>query len=128
MPEFATLMRRKENEDALELHLASWTANYAAKEIMYKLQTAGVPAGVVEKAEDVQNDPQLTHRHYFWKMNHREIGEHSYEGPPFRLSKTPADLNRAGPCLGQDTEYVCRNILGIAEESFSQLLADGVFE
>jgi benzylsuccinate CoA-transferase BbsF subunit len=128
MAEFATLMRRKENEDALELHLASWTVNYTAEEIMYKLQAAGVPAGIVAKAEDVQNDPQLAHRHYFWKLHHREIGEHSYEGPPFMLSKTPAELNRAGPCLGQDTEYVCRNILGIDEESFSQLLADGVFE
>ena len=127
-PEFATLLQRKKNEDQLEQQLARWTINYTAEEIMYKLQGVGVPAGVVEKAEDVQNDPQLAHRHYFWQLGHREIGKHTYEGPPFRLSKTPAELNRAGPCLGQDTEYVCRNILGISEELFSRLSADGVFE
>ena len=128
MPKFATLLQRKENEDELEQRLAQWTIDYPAEEIMYKLQEVGVPAGVVENAEDVQNDPQLAHRHYYWELDHPEIGKHHYEGPPFRLSQSPPELNKPAPCLGQDTEYVCANILGFSDELFSELSADGVFE
>jgi len=127
-PEFATLLQRKKNEDELEQRLAQWTIDYTAEEIMYKLQEVGVPAGVVEKAEDVQNDPQLAHRHYYWELDHPEIGKHHYEGPPFRLSGAPPELNKPAPCLGQDTEYVCTDILGFSDGLFSELSADGVFE
>jgi len=127
-PRFATLLSRKENEDELERQLARLTINYDAKELMYKLQEAGVPAGVVENGEDIQNDPQLAHRHYFWELDHIEIGKHSYEAPPFRLSKTPAELDRPGSCLGEDTEYVCTEIFGMSDELFIALLRDGVFD
>jgi len=127
-PKFSTLPLRKKNEDELEQLMAQWTLEYDAKELMYTLQEAGVPAGLVENGEDIQNDPQLAHRHYLWELDHTEIGKHSYESPPFRLSKTPADLNKPGPCLGEDTEYICSEILGISNEQFIELLAQRVFE
>ena len=127
-PRFSTFLSRKKNEDELEHLLAQWTINYDAEELMYKLQKAGVPAGMLENGEDIHNDPQLIHRHYLWELNHPEIGKHSYETSPFRMSKTPAELYKAGPCLGEDTEYVCTKILGIPDELFIELLGQGVFE
>lgn len=126
--QFSTLLMRKKNEDELEQMLAQWTINYDAKELMYQLQEAGIPSGITENGEDIQNDPQLNHRNYFWRLKHAEIEEHSYEAPPFRLSETPAELNKPGPCLGEDTEYVCTKILGVSDNDFIALLSDGVFE
>ena len=127
-PRFGTLLGRKKNEDELEQLLAHWTIDCDARELMYKLQKLGVPAGVVENGEDIQSEPQLVHRHYLWELDHPEIGKHRYESPPFRLSKTPAELNKPGPCLGEDTEYVCTKILGMSDELFIELLTEGVFE
>jgi benzylsuccinate CoA-transferase BbsF subunit len=127
-PAFATLLERKKHEDELERLLAQWTINYDAEELMTKLQRAGVPAGMVENGEDIQNDPQLAHRGYLWELVHTEIGKHSYDGPPFRLSKTPAYLYKAGPCLGEDSEYVCTKLLRVPDELFAELFAEGVFE
>lgn len=127
-PEFSTLLLRKRNEDKLEKLLSKWTVNYDAEELMSKLQAAGVPAGSVENGEDIHQDPQLAHRHYLWELDHPEIGKHSYEAPPFIFSKTPAELNKAGPCLGEDTEYVCTEILGIPDDRFIELMTQGVFE
>ena len=127
-PRFTTLLGRKRNEDELEQLLARWTTSYDAKELMYKLQGQGVPAGVAENGEDIQNDPQLAHRHYLWELEHPEIGKHSYEAPPFRLSKAPAELNKPASRLGQDTEYVCTNILRMSDKLFVELLSQGVFE
>jgi benzylsuccinate CoA-transferase BbsF subunit len=125
---FATLLGRKKKEDELEQLLAGWTINYDAGELMYKLQEAGVPAGVVKNGEEIQNDPQLAHRHYLWELEHAEIGRHSYERPPFKLSETPAKLSKAGAILGEDTEYVCTKMLGMSDELFVELLSEGVLE
>jgi benzylsuccinate CoA-transferase BbsF subunit len=92
------------------------------------MQAAGVAAGVVENGKDLIEDPQLGHRHHFWYLNHPEMGPCAYDGPPFKLSETPAELRLPAPCLGEHTEYVCTKILGMPDEEFVELLADGVFE
>jgi len=95
---------------------------------MQKLQDAGVPAGVLQTGEDLHNDPQLKHRHYLHQLEHPEIGRHSYEGLPFKLSKTTSEFKMPAPLLGQHTEYVCTKILGMSDEEFVALMAEGVFE
>ncbi|MDY6835682.1 MAG: CoA transferase [Chloroflexota bacterium] len=125
---FATLIDRKKNEEELNVLISEWTMLYNAEEVMIRLQEAGVPAGVVETAEDIYSDPQLQHRHHFWKLVHPEMGEHSYNSPSFRLSKTPCQLDRPAPCLGQHTEYICTQVLGMTDEEFVELLTEGVLQ
>jgi len=127
-PKFATLLARKENEVELDKLVEEWTINSSAEEVMTRLQAAGIPAGVVENAEDLLNDPQLKHRHHFWILDHPEIGKHVHDGPSFRLSKTPAELRMSGPCLGQHNEYVYTQVLGMSDDEFVELLGAGVFE
>ena len=125
---FATLLGRKENEEELNERLGEWTRNFAAEEVMEKLQAVGVPAGVVKNAADIQDDPQLAYRHYFWQLEHPDIGMHYYEAEAFTLSRTPTELRMPSPLLGQHTEYVCREILGMSNEEFVDLFNQGVFE
>jgi len=127
-PEFATLLARKKNEEKLNERIGEWTRNFTAEELMEKLQAAGVAAGVVKNAADIQDDPQLAHRHYFWQLDHPEIGMHSYDGAGFILSKTPAEIKRPSPLMGQHTEYVCREILGMSDEEFVEFLSQGALE
>lgn len=56
------------------------------------------------------------------------MGLRQYDGPAFKLSKTPAELTKAAPALGEDNEYVYRELLGIDEDEYYALLADGAFE
>lgn len=125
-PRFATVLSRKENEEALETLIGDWTQNHTAEEAMHKLQDAGVPAGVVETAEDLFNDPQLQHREHFKFMEHSVIGEHAYQSPAYRLSKTPCDIRKASPCLGEDNEHVYKDILGLSDDDIAELLIEGV--
>jgi benzylsuccinate CoA-transferase BbsF subunit len=119
---------RKENEDELDRLIEAWTINHSAEEVMVKMQAAGVAAGVVQTNKDIHEDPQLKHRHHLWMLEHPEIGTHAYEGPSFRLSRTPAELRMPAPCLGEHTAYVCTEILGMSGEEVAQLLAEEVFE
>jgi crotonobetainyl-CoA:carnitine CoA-transferase CaiB-like acyl-CoA transferase len=46
---------------------------------------------------------------------------------PARLSKTPYEIKRA-PFMGEQTEYICTQLLDFSDEEFVQLVADGVLE
>ena len=125
-PRFANLVGRKENEDELEPLIAEWSKDYAPHQLMAMLQAAGVTAGVVQTCEDLFNDSQLKHRQHFRLLRHKVIGEHHYEAPAYKLSKTPAHIWKAGPCLGEDNEFVYKELLGYSHEEVTQFLLDGV--
>ena len=62
-PKFATITDRKRHEDELETHISEWTSTLEAEDVMHRLRSAGVPAGVVQDARDLmENDPQLKER------------------------------------------------------------------
>lgn len=125
---FSTVLGRKRNEKDLDRLIESWTSKLPPEEVMNRLQRAGVAAGVVQSGKDLLEDPQLKHRHHFWMLDHPEMGTCAYDGPPFKLSETPSELHMPAPCLGEHTEYVCTNILGMSDEEFVEFLAEGVFE
>jgi crotonobetainyl-CoA:carnitine CoA-transferase CaiB-like acyl-CoA transferase len=125
---FATLADRKTNEDALEAEVGDRTRDHSARDLMVALQEAGVAAGMVQRPSDLFEDPQMTHRGHYWFLDHPEMGRRAYDGPSFRLSRTPTVLTKAAPMLGADTEYVFRQIMGLDEEEFIELLASGAFE
>ncbi|MDP7240468.1 MAG: CoA transferase, partial [Dehalococcoidia bacterium] len=126
-PRFTTLEARKLNEGELGDMVARWSQTQEADVAMGLLQQAGVPAGVVQDSRDVSNDPQLTHRGYWVELEHPEMGRHRYPAPAFTLSRTPAQLHPS-PCLGEHNEFVCRELLGLSEEEYIQLLVEGVLE
>jgi benzylsuccinate CoA-transferase BbsF subunit len=98
---------------------------FTAEQVMTMMQEAGVPCGLLETAEDLLNDPQLKHRGHFRVLQHREIGEMSVNTPAYWLSKTPCHIWKAGPCIGEDNEYVLKKLLGYTDDDIADLLAEG---
>lgn len=125
---FASLETRKENEAELDRLVEGWTANYSPEEVLERMQAAGVAAGVVKNGQDLCEDPQLAHRGYFWDMEHPEMGTTTYMGQPIILSETPARGFMPSPCLGEHTEFICREFLKMPDGEFLELLAEGVFQ
>jgi benzylsuccinate CoA-transferase BbsF subunit len=124
---FASLEGRKANEDELEAQINAWTADKDAYELMRDLQARGVPAGVVQSAREVLDfDEHLKTRGYFVYLDHPETGRAAYDGPPAVLSKTPGKLRASAPLLGEHTDYVCREILGLTDEEVADLLVERV--
>jgi benzylsuccinate CoA-transferase BbsF subunit len=124
---FATLQARKENEDELDRLIEGWTAERSAEEVMETLQAVGVPAGVVQSARDVlENDPHLKARGHYVYQDHPEAGRTAYDGPGFRLSKTPGRLQSPAPMLGEHTAQVCTEVLGMDDEEMAQLVMESV--
>ena len=114
----------------LKVHklVEAWTIEQNAEDVMAQLQGAGVAAGVVKNAQDMFEDPQLRHRQHYQVLDHPEMGPHSYEYPPFRLSRTPAEIKRGSPCLGEHNEFVLKELLTLSDEEYVQLLVEGALE
>ena len=124
---FASLRERKENQDELNRLVEQWTINFTPEEVMALMQQAGVPAGVVKTNKEIFEDPQLTHRDYFQRVEHPEIGQCYQQAWPISLSKSQPEI-RPAPCLGEHNEYVVTQILGFSDQEFVDYLDTGVFE
>jgi len=124
---FSSFLNRKKNEDELDQRIAAWTIDQEAGETMQNLQEAGVPAGIVANGEDLHLDPQLNHRKHMKKIQHPEMGMTTYYAPPFRLSGTSHRMDRPAPCMGEHSELICRELLGMTEGEYQALLTDGLF-
>jgi benzylsuccinate CoA-transferase BbsF subunit len=113
----------------LDALMGTLTVNREAEQLMHALQARGVPAGVVQNAQDlIDHDPQLAHRGHWVRLPHKEMGTTIYNAPPFHLSRTPADLRRAAPLLGEHTEEICTQLLGVDAADLATLRAEGVFD
>jgi crotonobetainyl-CoA:carnitine CoA-transferase CaiB-like acyl-CoA transferase len=123
---FATLEGRKQNEAELDTNISAWTAGKNAYDVMHDLQKRGVPAAVVQSAREMlDHDEHLKERGYYAYLDHAETGRAAYDGPPFRLSKTPGKLQSPAPLLGEHTEYVMKEILGLNDEQIAELMIAG---
>ena len=59
-------------------------------------------------------------------MDHPVIGEARFEGTPIHFDDLGQDNWRSGPLLGEDNEYVFKQIVGVSDEEYDELLAEGV--
>jgi crotonobetainyl-CoA:carnitine CoA-transferase CaiB-like acyl-CoA transferase len=91
-----------------------------------KLTAAGVPCGSVRDLREVFSDPQLAAREMVVPMHHAAAGDIRVLGTPIKLSDTPAAMRAAPPTLGQHTDAVLAQDLGLGGEVIGQLRATGV--
>lgn len=123
---FATLASRKANEDELDALVSQWTTQHSAEEVMDVMQKAGVSAGLVATGEDVLEDPHYAAREFFLPTGNNEMGDAIRFGPALKFG---ACKPKAGysPCLGEHSEYVCKEVLGMSDEKYEELKAAEVF-
>jgi crotonobetainyl-CoA:carnitine CoA-transferase CaiB-like acyl-CoA transferase len=123
----ATQEGRHANQDLLDEHLSAWTRQRDRHEVADLLQAEGVPAGAVQNAEDLnETDPQIAHRGVFFEMDHPVIGPARFEGNPFTFSRIAPDNWRSAPLLGEDNAYVFKEIVGVDDDEYDRLAAEGV--
>ncbi len=126
-PRFKTLVDRKKNEEELDEIVNAWTEQHTAEEVMNLMQAAGIAAGVVATGEDVMDkDPHIRERGFFRELEYPGIGKfRTQAGPHFEMSKYTYDL-KLPPLLGEHNEYVFKEILGIPDGEYEELVTQEV--
>jgi benzylsuccinate CoA-transferase BbsF subunit len=128
-PRFATLVARKEHEAELDQIISDWTRARTREEVFWTLQRAGVPVGMVNDAADLLNrDVQLAAREHWVFLDHPEMGRCVYDAPPYRSERLNPRPLRPAPLVGQDNEYVFKQLLGLSDDEYNSYLEQGIFE
>jgi crotonobetainyl-CoA:carnitine CoA-transferase CaiB-like acyl-CoA transferase len=90
------------------------------------LTAAGVPCGSVRNLAELFDDPQIDAREMIAHIDHSAIGALRLLGVPVKLSDTPGAVRTPPPLLGQHTNDVLRNDLGMDAAAIDRLRAQGV--
>jgi len=91
-----------------------------------RLRAAGVPCGPINSVAEALEDPHTVARGLVRKVSHPAAGELKLVGIPYALNGTPATIRRPPPTLGQHTDEVLREELGLSDERIAQLRAEKV--
>jgi len=116
---------RVHNRLALEGSLSEIFVTRSAEEWTQALLSVGVPSGPVNSIADVFADPQVLARRMLIELQHPTIGAMKQAGFPFKLSATPAEARRHPPLLGEHTEEVLQEVLGLSHEEIDRLRQAG---
>jgi crotonobetainyl-CoA:carnitine CoA-transferase CaiB-like acyl-CoA transferase len=90
------------------------------------LRPAGIPCGAVRDVAEVCGSPQLAARQMVLRMEHPVAGSVGQLGCPLGLSETPASLRLPPPLLGQHTDEILADLLGLDAREIDRLRESGV--
>jgi len=125
-PRFVTNTKRVENRAALIPLLSEASRRRTSAHWEKTLEAAGVPCGPINDLATVFEVPQVKHRGLRMTMPHAAAGEVPLVASPLRLSASPVSYRSPPPLLGEHTESVLAEVLGLDEAQIVELRRDKV--
>ena len=126
-PRFTTNEKRVVNRRALYALLEPVLRRKGQKEWVEGLAKLGVPCSPVNTIDQVFADPQVQIREMQIRMGHPLAGAGEVEliGNPIKFSATPIEYRQAPPYLGQHSEEVLSELLGLDAPAVAKLRQQG---
>jgi crotonobetainyl-CoA:carnitine CoA-transferase CaiB-like acyl-CoA transferase len=125
-PRFVDHRGRGERQAELDTIIAGWTRARSSTDALSVLHEAGVPAGLVYEPRDMFADPHFRERDSIVHVADEEFGEVAMPAVVPRLSATPGSIRQRAPRLGEHTDTVLTELLGLSPQEIHDLRADGV--
>jgi crotonobetainyl-CoA:carnitine CoA-transferase CaiB-like acyl-CoA transferase len=124
-PRYAHAADRLHNVDMLERDIAALTIARDGGELVAAMRARNLCATRVYDANTLVNDPGLRDSGMLVRLTHRECGERMIAGIPVRFSAF-APVYRPAPCVGEHTDEVLGEILGMSKAEIGALRDEGV--
>jgi len=125
-PRYATHAARGVNQHELDERIAAWTRERSLDDLLLLLEDNGVPCGRIFSAPDMLTDPQYAAREAIVETDHAVFGKVKMQNVFPKLSETPGAVRWPGPALGEHTDAVLGEELGMSAEKIAALRAGGV--
>ncbi len=125
---YATVQGRQADHDAIDIAIGRWSSELAADEVERILVAAGVPAGKIQRSQDLRTDPQYLHRQFYRRLDHSEVGVVPYAGHQFQIRGHDHGPRFAAPMLGEHTYQVLTDLLGLDDDEVAEAAGAGALE
>ena len=127
-PKFATNPDRVRNRGHVTACVAEIIKRQSSTHWIEGLEKAGVSCCPINTVDQVFDDPGVQAREMKISMPHPLAGEGAVDliGNPIKMSETPAAYNRSPPTMGQHTDEVLEEMLGLSEDERDKLRAAGL--
>jgi len=101
--------------------LSAWSSNQNDYELVERLQSMNIAAGVVQDIEDLfERDPTITARGALMQLDHPLLGKFGHMRAPITFSRSAVEPFRA-PSLGEHNRYIAAGICKLPDSRIAEL-------
>lgn len=130
-PRFATNDERNNNHDILKPIIDEIFIEKTTDEWLDILNEAGVPVSPINSVDKLFTDPQVEARNMLVEVEQPGVGKIKVAGNPIKLSDIPPEEEvpkEPAPSIGQHTEEILKNLLGLDDKRVKELIDKKVVE
>ncbi len=125
-PRFATAEARRRNGNELNRILRDWAQDKTRDELWVGLRDLGYFGAPVLSLEEVIEDPHVKERRSFIQRDCPTYGPATLLAPWIHMSGTPTEIHDPAPTLGQHTDSILEDILGMNADEVASLRGESV--
>jgi crotonobetainyl-CoA:carnitine CoA-transferase CaiB-like acyl-CoA transferase len=122
-PRFNSVSARSKNIDAVYATLTDGMTRRTTEEWLAELRPADIPCGKANNLDDLFTDPYLAETGYFEAHQHPTEGDVVIPAIPARFSKSPPNIHRPWPTLGQHSREILAEV-GYTEAETEAILGE----
>jgi len=127
-PWFKSGPERARHCELLDRIVGGWIGERTLDEVIRAFEEAGAAVAPIYDISQVVADPQYQALRSITTVNDATLGPIRMQNLMFRLSETPGKVRHPGPRLGEHTDEVLREVLGVSDARLRELRASGVIE
>ncbi|MBM7608415.1 formyl-CoA transferase [Lysinibacillus composti] len=120
-PLYETNDGRSQDAEYLDSVIGEWTKSLDIESALNILEENGIPAGSIFSVEDMFKDPHYQAREMIVDLDVEDLGKLKVPGIIPKLSKTPGQIRWAGPKLGEHTDEILKEKVGLTDEQIEKL-------
>lgn len=121
---YASYQERFAHHDEIDEAITAWTMQYTHHEAAQKLREANIPAAPTLGIHEIVEHEYLSD--LFQEIERDFVGSHKYPSWPLFINGERLRHRKPTPTLGQDNQYVYKELLNVSDEEYERLLAKGI--
>lgn len=120
---FDSLEKRRDNRDQVNAIVSAFTSQKSVQELVDIFTAHQVPNAPILGIQEALSQPQAVARNMVVETEHQTLGKIPIVNRPIKFPGSAQAVPSAPPVLGQNTDQVLRDVLGLTPERIQELRA-----
>lgn len=125
-PRFDTIQKRRDSREAVNAMVSEFTSQKSVEELVDLFTEHQVPHAPILGIQEALSQPQAVAREMVVETEHKTLGKIPIVNRPIKFPGSEQPVPTAPPVLGQHTDEILKDVLGLSEERIEQLRKENV--